>query len=86
MTVLFCFMLPLCLLLLLPLAYLEIGGRWKGLRQEGACSHYLGADNGGILMEGTSRLRFGTNLTEQRRSFMLSALTYLKSIGAASYT
>ena len=56
------------------------------IRQEGSCSHYLGADNGGILLEGTTRLQFGTNLTEKRRYFMLNALTYLKSIGTASYT
>ena len=56
------------------------------IRQEGACLHYLGADNGGILLKGTTRLSFGTNLTEKRRYFLLSVPTYLKSIGAASYT
>ena len=38
MTVLFCFMLPVCLLLLLPLAYLEMGGRWKGLLPVTLCA------------------------------------------------
>jgi hypothetical protein len=38
MTVLFCFVFPLCLLLLFPLAYLETGGRWKGLLPVTLCA------------------------------------------------
>jgi hypothetical protein len=41
------------------------------IRQEGSCIHYLGADNGGILLEGSTRLQFGTNLIEKRRCFVL---------------
>jgi hypothetical protein len=49
------------------------------IRQEGSGVRYLGADNGGILLEGTTRLQFGTNLTKTRRSFVLNALKYLKA-------
>jgi hypothetical protein len=49
------------------------------IQQEGSGVRYLGADNGGILLEGTTRLQFGTNLTETRRSFVLNALKYLKA-------
>lgn len=57
----------------------------RTIRQEGACSHYLGADNGGILLQGTTRLQFGTNLTDNRRCFVLNALKYLKVVDAGSY-
>ena len=41
MTVPNCFVLPICILLLLPLAYLEMGGRWKGLLPVTPCAFLL---------------------------------------------
>ncbi|MHC4194257.1 MAG: hypothetical protein ACYSP9_08825 [Planctomycetota bacterium] len=49
------------------------------IREEGANVHYPGGYGKGIVFEGKSRLRFGTNLNERRRYFMLQALKYLKT-------
>ena len=49
------------------------------IRQEGPGVRYLGADNGGILLEGTTRLQFGTNPDRKCRSFVLHTLKFLKA-------
>ncbi|MEX0715199.1 MAG: hypothetical protein WD066_01360, partial [Planctomycetaceae bacterium] len=49
------------------------------IREESHTAGYPGGYMRGILLEGKSRLKFGTNLNEQRRYFMLNALKYLKT-------
>jgi hypothetical protein len=62
---------------------------WSDVRviqREGSGTDYLGADTGRILLEGTTQFRFGTNLTEKRRCFVLNALMYLKDLGIAGHS
>jgi len=44
---------------------------------------YPGGYFGGIFMEGRERVKFGTNLNEKRRYYMLNVLKYLKAHGSA---
>jgi len=48
------------------------------VREEMSLVSYPGGHQGAILMEGKTRLKFGTGLNEKRRYFFLNALKYLK--------
>ncbi len=48
------------------------------IREAGAHVGYPGSHAGAIVMEGKTRLKFGTGLNEQRRYFVLNVLKHLK--------
>jgi hypothetical protein len=55
----------------------------KTIREEVARGMYFGNFGNygaGIVLEGTSRLKFGTGLNEERRYFLLQGLRYLKGV------
>lgn len=52
------------------------------ITQEGTRTNYPGHRGSSILLEGKTRLRFGTNLSEPRRLFILDALKTIKARGA----
>jgi len=49
------------------------------IREDGTNISYPGGHQGAIVMEGDTRLKFGTGLNEKRRYFVLNALKYMKS-------
>ena len=49
------------------------------IREAPSPMQYPGGYYGGIILEGQQRLKFGTNLNEKRRYFVLGALKYLKA-------
>ncbi len=49
------------------------------IREDGANVQYPGSHDGAIVLEGRSRLKFGSGLNEQRRYFVLNALRHLKA-------
>ncbi len=51
----------------------------KTIREESTSVRYPGGYQGGIMLEGQQRLKFGTNLNEKRRYFVLNTLKYLKA-------
>jgi hypothetical protein len=51
----------------------------KTIREDGANAQYPGSHDGAIVLEGGSRLKFGSGLNEQRRYFVLNALKHLKA-------
>lgn len=48
------------------------------IREDRANVYHYGGYGAGIVLEGTSRIKFGTNLSEKRRYFMLHALRQLR--------
>lgn len=49
------------------------------ITEEHSMMNYPGRQGQGIVLEGNTRVRFGTNLNEARRHFMLNALRALKA-------
>jgi hypothetical protein len=44
------------------------------IREEKNLFNYPGSSSGGIILEGKTRIKFGSNLSEKRRYFIISAL------------
>jgi hypothetical protein len=56
---------------------------WSDVRtisEQPTMTHYPGGYNTAILLDGTSRLKFGTNLNESRRYFVMNALKNVKAV------
>lgn len=51
----------------------------NSITEEGCTKNYPGNQGIGIVLQGRTRLRFATNLTEARRHFMLNALKAIKA-------
>jgi hypothetical protein len=49
------------------------------IREDGTNLRYPGGHQSVIVMEGETRIKFGTGVNEKRRYFILNALKYLKS-------
>ena len=49
------------------------------IREGGAKVGYPGSHGGVVVLEGRTRLTFGSGLNEQRRYFVLNALKHLKA-------
>lgn len=50
----------------------------KTIKENTTNVQYPGGNGGGILLEGMTRIKFGSNLSEKRRYFVLNALKNLK--------
>ena len=51
----------------------------RDIRENATLFHYPGSHNAAIVLEGRTRLSFGTGLNESRRYFVLQALKMLKA-------
>jgi hypothetical protein len=57
---------------------------FETITEAGATTRYSGSTGGGILLQGKTRLRFGTGLSEARRHFVLNALRQIHARKAYS--